>query len=66
MNVFAECRALTQAIRQNRGTLVGIACRQGQFSVTETRTVGRKSATEHLTGWQSHAECVDYMRNLAA
>lgn len=64
MTVIAECRALTSELRQKRGTLVGIACKTGRFAVTETRKEGRKSITEHLTGWQSHAECVQYMRGM--
>lgn len=61
-NPINEARALTATIREQRGTLVGIACKQGLFSVTETRKEGRKSITVHLTGWQSHPECVAYMR----
>lgn len=64
--ILFDVRTLTAALREQRGTLVGIACKAGNFSVTETRKEGRKSVTEHLTGWQSHAECVDHLRAMAA
>lgn len=64
--IIAECRSLTSTLREKRGTLVGIACQTGLFAVTETRRDGRKSITEQLTGWQSHAQCVDFMRGMAA
>ena len=41
--VIAEVRSLKDTLRQKRGTLVGIECKQGQFAVTETRKEGRKS-----------------------
>ena len=63
--VIAEVRALTDTLRQKRGTLVGVACAKGQFAVTETRKEGRKSITTYLTGWQAHYQCVDTMREMA-
>lgn len=63
---FSECRDLTAAIRAKTGNLVGIAVEQGKFAVTSTALTGRKSVTTQLTGWQSHAECVVHMRQLAA
>jgi len=64
--VIAEVRALKDILRQSRGTLVGIECKQGQFAVTETRKEGRKSITTYLTGWQAHYQCVDVMREMAS
>lgn len=64
MNAFAESAKLTAAIRRNTGTLVGIAVRDGLFSVTRTTKAGRKTETEHLTGWQSHADCLSHMRQM--
>lgn len=64
--VIAEVRSLKDTLRQKRGTLVGIECKQGQFAVTETRKEGRKSVTTYLTGWQAHYQCVDEMRRLAS
>lgn len=58
---FAIARALTEQLRQVRGTVVGIAVNNGRFAVTETRG----SKTTHITGWQSHANCIEYMRQLA-
>jgi hypothetical protein len=63
---FTECRELTAAICAKTGTLVGIAVEQGKFAVTSTAKEGHKSVTKQLTGWQSHAECVVHMRQLAA
>lgn len=63
-NPINEARALTATLRAQRGTLIGIACKQGLFAVTETRKEGRKSITVHLTGWQPHAECVAHMRGM--
>lgn len=64
--ILGETGALTDAIRAKRGTLTGITCNAGLFAVEETTTVGRKSTTVRHTGWQSYAECVQYMREMAA
>lgn len=63
---FAECRELTAAIRAKTGESVGIAVEQGLFAVTSTTRAGRKFFTKQLTGWQSHGECVEHMRKMAA
>lgn len=55
---FAEAKGLTAALKEKRGTIVGVACRKGRFAVTETR--GNKTVT--LTGFQSFAECIAHMR----
>lgn len=62
MTTFADIANMTKTLREKRGTLVGIACRNGKFAVTETVKVGRSSTTRQLTSWQSHAECVAHMR----
>ena len=64
MNAFAIARGLTATIRQQTGTTVGIAVKQGAFAVTETRKENGRFRTEHLTPWQTHAECVDHMRGM--
>lgn len=61
-----EVGDLTAALREKRGSLVGVAVEQGQFAVTETVTVGRKSTTTQLTPMQSYGECIQYMREMAA
>ena len=63
---IGETASLTDAIRAKRGTLTGIACCGGLFAVEETTMVGRKSTTVRHTDWQSYAECVQYMREMAA
>jgi hypothetical protein len=65
MNPITEARELTAALRTLRGTTVGVACKAGQFAVTETVKVGRTFKTTHLTGWQSYSECLAEMRRLA-
>lgn len=65
MNPITEARNLTAALRAKTGKTIGIAVKQGSFAVTSTTKEGRKFKTEQLTGWQSHAECLDYMRSLA-
>jgi hypothetical protein len=64
MTTFAEIASMTKALREKRGNLVGIACKNGKFAVTETIRAGRSTVTRHLTNWQSHAECVAHMRNM--
>lgn len=64
--VLAEVCILTDTLRAKRGTLVGISCENGLFAVEEVVTVGRSTTYRYLTGWQSHAECVEAMRQLAA
>lgn len=64
--IFAECRELTATLKARTGNLVGIAVEQGRFAVTSTRKEGRKYVTEQLTGWQSHADCVQHMRDMVA
>lgn len=63
---LAEVGGLTDALRDKRGSLVGIVCKGGLFAVEESVTVGRSTTYRYLTGWQSHAECVEAMRQLAA
>lgn len=60
---IAEQRELTKAARAATGAMVGIAVKQGFFAVTITRKENRKFTTEHLTPWQSHAECMGYLRS---
>lgn len=62
MTTFAEIASMTKTLRERCGTLIGIACKNGRFAVTETVKSGRSTTTRHLTGWQSHAECVAHMR----
>lgn len=63
---FQEARSLTATIKAKRGTMAGIAVEQGRFAVTETAKSGRKWHTERLTGWQSYAECLGRLREIAA
>lgn len=65
MNAITEARAITAAIKAKTGALVGIAVKQGRFAVTRTTREGGKSTTDTLTGWQSHAECLAFMRQMA-
>lgn len=65
-SVFSEVRDLTKAIHAKRGTRVGIVVEQGKFSVVEDTKDGKHVTSTYLTGWQSHAECVSFMRGIAA
>lgn len=64
MTTFAEIANITKTLREKRGSLVGIACRNGKFAVTETVKAGRSTTTRQLTCWQSHAECAAHMRTM--
>lgn len=66
LQVFAEVRALHAAIKVKTGAMVGIEVKDGLFRVLETTMVGRKHYYKYLSGLQSHADCVQVMRELAA
>lgn len=62
--LFAESRRLASLLKTINGGIYGVACAQGQFAVTVTRKVGRRSATSRITEMQSYGECLADMRQM--
>lgn len=57
-----EVGEISRTLKERSGSMVGVVCRDGMFSVSETRKEGRKLVTRYLTPWQSYRECADAMR----
>ena len=62
----ADVQAITAAIKASTGAMVGVAVKQGLFTVTRTAKTGGKWKTEALSAPQSHAECMDFIRSMGA
>lgn len=62
----ADVQAIKAAIKAKTGAMIGVAVKQGAFTVTRTTKVGRSWKTEALSAPQSHAECMDFIRAMGA
>ena len=62
--MLARCGVLRKRLQEQRGSVVGIACKSGLFAVTESTRIGRKERTEQLTAWQSYADCLAHMERM--
>lgn len=60
--LMREVGAISRTLKDRTGAIFGVACKDGQFAVSETRKDGARWVTRYLTSWQSYRECAEAMK----